>query len=66
MYDITKLRLFSGSVDYTAKNDLDSASRHHFWPMYTFSSSKLLIGQKNASKIDYINVYGHLKYDIIK
>ena len=29
VYDITKLRLLQGSVDYTVKNDLDSSSRHH-------------------------------------
>ena len=29
-YDITKLRLSQGCVDYTVKNDLDSTSRHHF------------------------------------
>ena len=30
VYDITKLRLLQGYVDYTVKNDLDSSSRHHF------------------------------------
>ena len=30
VYDITKLRLSQGCVDYTVKNDLDSSSRHHF------------------------------------
>ena len=33
--------LLLGSVDYTAKNDLDSASGHHFLPIYTFRSSNL-------------------------
>ena len=30
VYDITKLRLSLGCVDYTVKNDIDSSSRHHF------------------------------------
>ena len=30
VYDITKLRLVQGCVDYTVMNDLDSSSRHHF------------------------------------
>ena len=30
VYDITKLRLLQGCVDYTVKNDLDSSSRQHF------------------------------------
>ena len=30
VFDITKLRLFKGCVDYNVKNDLDSSSRHHF------------------------------------
>ena len=30
VYDITKLRLLLGCVDYNVKNDLDSSSRHHF------------------------------------
>ena len=30
VYDITKLRLLLGCVDYTVKNDLDSSSRQHF------------------------------------
>ena len=29
-YDITKLRLLPGCVDYNVKNDLDLSSRHHF------------------------------------
>ena len=29
VYDITKLRLLQGCVDYSVKNDLDSSSRHH-------------------------------------
>ena len=29
VYDITKLRLLQGCVDYTVKDDLDSSSRHH-------------------------------------
>ena len=41
MYDNTKLRLLLGCVDYTAKNELDSASGHHFLPIYTFRSSNL-------------------------
>ena len=34
VYDITKLRLSQGCVDYTVKNDLNSSSRHHYWPIY--------------------------------
>ena len=30
VYDISKLRLKQGYVDYTVKNDLDSSSRHRF------------------------------------
>ena len=30
VYDITKLRLLQGCVDYNVKDDLDSSSRHHF------------------------------------
>ena len=30
VFDITKLQLFQGCVDYNVKNDLDSSSRHHF------------------------------------
>ena len=30
VYDITKLRIIQGCVDYTVKNDLDSSSRHYF------------------------------------
>ena len=30
VYDITKLRLLQGCVDYTVRNNLDSSSRHHF------------------------------------
>ena len=40
-YDITILRLLQGCVEYTAKNDLDSASGPHFLPIYTFRSSNL-------------------------
>ena len=66
MYDITKLRLLLGCVDYTAKNDLDSASGHHFLPIYTFRSSILFKDHFIASKIDCVNVYGHLMYDNTK
>ena len=30
VYDITKLRLLQGCVDYTVKDYTDSSSRHHF------------------------------------
>ena len=30
VYDITKLRLLQGCVDYNVKDDLDSSSRHYF------------------------------------
>ena len=30
VYDITKMRLLQGWVDYNFKNDLDSSSRQHF------------------------------------
>ena len=50
VYDITKLRLLQGCVDYNVKNDLDSSSRQHFWPTYTFRSSNLFIDHFIASK----------------
>ena len=50
VYDITKLRLILGSDDHTVKNDLDSSSRHHFRPIYTFRSSNLFIDHFIASK----------------
>ena len=66
VYDITKLRLLRGFLDYTVKNDLDSASGHHFLPIKYFRSSNLFIDHFIASKIDCVNVYGHLVYDITK
>ena len=63
VYEITKLRLSQGCVDYAVKNDVDSSSRHHFWPIYTFRSSNLFIDHFIASKIDCISVYGHFVYD---
>ena len=66
VYDIIKLRLLQGCVDYNVKNDLDSASGHHFLPIYTFRSSNLFIDHFIETKIDCVNVYGHLVYDIIK
>ena len=50
VYDITKLRLLQGFVDYTVKNDLDSESGQHFLPIYTFRSSNLFIDHFIASK----------------
>ena len=50
VYDITKLRLLQGCVDYTVKNDLGSSSRQHFLPIYTFSSSNLFIDHFIESK----------------
>ena len=50
VYDITKLRLLQGCVDYNVKNDLDSSSRHHFWPIYTFRSSNLFVDHFITSK----------------
>ena len=66
VYDITKLRLSQGCVDYTVKNDLDSSSRHHFWPIYTFRSSNLFIDHFIASKNRLVSVYGLLVYGITK
>ena len=66
VYDITKLRWLQGCVDYTVKNDHDSSSRHHFWPIYTFRSSNLFIDHFIASKNRLLSVYGHLEYDITK
>ena len=66
VYDITKLRLLQGCVDYTVKNDLDSASGHHFLPIYTFRSSNFFIDHFIVSKYECVNVYGHLVYDITK
>ena len=51
VYDITKMQLLQGSVDYTVKNDLDSSSRHHFWPIYTFRWSNIVIDHFIASNI---------------
>ena len=66
MYDITKLRLLQGCVDYTVKNDLDSASGHHFLP-YTPSDHQIyLLIISLYRNIDCVNVYGHLVYDITK
>ena len=66
MYDITKLRLLLGCVDYTAKDDLDSASGHHFLP-YTPSDHQIYLKIISLHlKIDCVNVYGHLMYDITK
>ena len=50
VYDITKLRWLQGWVDYTVKNNLDSSSRQHFRPIYTFRSSNLFIDHFIASK----------------
>ena len=66
VYDITKFRLLQGCVDYNVKDDLDSLSRHHFWPIYTFRSSNLFIDHFIASKINCVGVYGHFVYDITK
>ena len=57
VYDITKLRLLQGCVDYNFKNDLDSSSRHHFWPIYTFRSSNLFIDHFIASKNRLVSVF---------
>ena len=66
MYNITKLRLLQGYVDYTTKNDLDPASGHHFLP-YTPSDHQIysLIISLHL-KIDCVNVFGHLVYHITK
>ena len=65
VYDITKLRLLQECVDYTVKNDLDSASGHHFLP-YTPSDHQIyLLIISLHLKIDCVNVYGHLVYDIL-
>ena len=66
VYDITKLRLLQGCVDYTVKNDLYSSSRHHFWPLYTFRWSNYLLNISLHLKIDCVSVYGHLVYVITK
>ena len=50
VYDITKLRILQGCVDYPVKNDLESSSRQHFCPIYTFRSSNLVIDHFIASK----------------
>ena len=66
VYDITKLRLLQGCVDYNFKNDLDSSSRQHFWPIYTFRSPNLFIDHFIASKNRLVGVYGHFVFDITK
>ena len=58
VYDITILRLKQGCVDYKVKNDLDSSSRHHFWPIYTFRSSNLFNDHFIASTNRLVSVYG--------
>ena len=66
VYDITKLRLLQVCVDYTVKNDLDSAAGHHFLP-YTPSDNQIyLLIISLQLKIDCVNVYGHLVHDITK
>ena len=50
VYDITKSRLLQLGVDYTAKNDLDSASGHHFLHKYTTRSSNFFNEHFIASK----------------
>ena len=50
VYDITKLRLLLGCLDYTVKNDVDSASGNHFLPINNFRSLKLFIDHFIASK----------------
>ena len=50
VYDITNLRLLHGCVDYNVKNNLNSASGHHFLPIYTFRSSNLFIDHFIASR----------------
>ena len=60
VYDITKLRLLQVCVDYTVKNDLDSAAGHHFLP-YTPSDNQIyLLIISLQLKIDCVNVYVHL------
>ena len=66
VYDITKLRLLQECVDYNVKNNLDSSSRQHFWPIYTFRSSILFIDHFIASKNILVNVYGPWLFDITK
>ena len=66
VYDITKLRLLQGLVDYTAKNDLDSASGHHFLPNSPSDHQIYLLIISLHLKIDCVNVYGHLMYDNTK
>ena len=50
VYDIIKLRLLQGCVDYNVKNNLDSASGHHFLPIYTYRSSNIIIDHFIATK----------------
>ena len=66
VYDITKLRLLQGCVDYTAKTILI----RHLGPIsypYTPSDHQIyLLIISLHLKIDCVNVYGHLMYDITK
>ena len=66
VFDISKLQLLQGCVGYNVKNDLDSSSRQHFWPIYTFRSSNLFIDHFIASKNRLVSVYGPSVYDITK
>ena len=64
MYDITKLRLLLGCVDYTAKKIL---IRHLGTISYPYTPSDHQIYKLIISlhlKIDCVNVYRHLVYDI--
>ena len=49
VYDITKLRLLQGCVDYTVKYDSDSSSRHHLRHICTPGGSNLFIEHFIAS-----------------
>ena len=48
--DITQLRLLGWCVGFISKNYFDSASRHHFWPIYTFGSSCTMISFIDTAK----------------
>ena len=66
VYDITKMRLLRGCVDYTLNNDVDTASGHHFLTIKTSDHQIYLLIISLHPKIDRVNAYGHLVYDITK
>ena len=66
MYEITKLRLVQGSVDYTVKMILIRHLGTISDPYAPIDHQIYLLNISLHLKIDCVNVYGHLVYDITK